>query len=331
MNGVPPPPHAAAGAGECRAARAGAILVERADRGLLLFGGRDAADLLHRLTTNAIRDLRPGQGRAAVFTTAKGRILDLVLVHALDEGLLLVTGPGRAPAVAAWVERYTFREEVRAEDRSATHAVLGLFGAGAAAVAGRLFGPEAGALPLHHVLRLEHGGAPFLLAATDPLAGGGYHLIAERDRLEPLRAALLGAGGVTAAGAACVDLLRIEAGLGEHGRELTEEHNPWEARLHDAISLTKGCYVGQEVVARLNTYRKVARVLVRLRMPGEPPAPGAALRAGDATLGAVTSAAAIPGEDRAVALAYVRDEDAVAGREVEVEGGGSARIEGPAR
>jgi folate-binding protein YgfZ len=330
----PPPADPAAIAAQYRAARAGAILVERADRGLLLFSGRDAADLLHRLTTNALRDLRPGEGRPAVFVTPKGRILDLVLFHVLDEGLLAITGPGRAPGVAAWVERYTFREDIRIEDRSAGHGILGLFGARAAPIAGRLFGAEAERLPPHGVVRGRAAGAPVLVAATFPLAGGGYHLVAERPRLEALRRAVLAAGEVTPAGRECLEILRIEAGLPEHGAELTERHNPWEARLHDAIALDKGCYVGQEVIARLHTYKKVANLLVRLRVPGGPPPPGAAVVAGGAPIGALTSAAAVPGEGRAVALGYVRDEDAVAGREVAVAApGGDVRavIEGPAR
>jgi folate-binding protein YgfZ len=334
VNPVPTPAGPAVIAGEYRAARSGAILADRDDRGVLLFSGRDAADLLHRLTTNALRDLRPGEGLPAVFATPKGRILDLVLFHALEEGLLAITGSGRAGAIAAWVERYTFREQIRVEDRSASHGIVGLFGARAAAIAGRRFGPEAERLPPHHVLRRAAAGGPVLVAATFPLAGGGYHLVAERPRLEGLRRELLATGGVTPAGPACLEILRIEAGLPEPGAELTERHNPWEARLDDAISLDKGCYVGQEVIARLHTYKKVAQVLVRLRIAGPPPPPGAALLAGDTPTGTLTSAAAVPGEERAVALGYVRDEDAVAGRQVAVaapQGGVTAVIEGPAR
>jgi folate-binding protein YgfZ len=328
VTGVPSPADAALAT--YRAARHGALCAVRPDRGLLLFSGKDAADLLHRLSTNALRDLRPGQGCATVFTTAKGRILDRALVHALDEGLLLVTGPGRAAPLAAWVERYTFREEVRAEDRGATHAVVGLYGAGAAAVVSRLFGPEAAALPRHHARRCALGGARVLAAATDPLGGGGFHLIAERPDLGAIESAAREAGAVPADPAG-LETLRIEAGLPEHGRELTEDHNPWEARLQDDISLVKGCYVGQEVIARLNTYRKVARLLVRLDVPGPPPAAGAAVQSGGEPIGSVTSAAAVPGSARSVALAYVRDEDAVPGKEVAIDGCGPARVEGPAR
>jgi aminomethyltransferase len=319
--------------GAWRAAHSGAVLVDRADLGRLFIGGKDALDLLHRLTTQSIQSLSVGQGTAAVFTTAKGRILDLVLLHRLEDGLLCLSGPGRAATVAAWIDRYTFREEVRVEDRSVSHGTLGIFGARAAACVAAIFGEDAAGRPLHHVTRVRSGGAEATLTRTFPLAGDGYHLTAEapalpalRDRiLEAPRAAGMPEAAPVPADAAVLEALRIDAGLPAAGRELSEEYNPWEARLGDAISLTKGCYVGQEVIARLNTYKKVSRYLVRLRVEGErPPAVPAPLRGGGETIGTLTSAAAVPGEGRIAALGYVRDEDAVAGAPVTVE-----QVDGP--
>ena len=129
-------------------------------------------------------------------------------------------------------------------------------------------------------------------------------------------------------------MLRIEAGLPAGGRELNEEHNPWEARLSDAISLEKGCYVGQEVIARLNTYKKVSKFLVRLLVAGnEDPVPGTPLCHQGETIGSVTSSARVPGTGTVLALGYVRDEDAVAGRTIRIGSstGAEARIEGFAR
>lgn len=310
-------------AAELRAARHGSILVDRSDCGRILFSGRDAADLLHRLTTAAVKGLQPGQGTAAVFTTNKGRILDLVTLHRLPEGILAITAPGRAAPVIAWVERYTFREEVKAEDRTGSHASLALHGAGASRTIARMFGEPAAGLPRHHAAAVECGGSPATLVRTWPLGGDGWLLVLPAAALEPARAALRGAdAGLIDAGPAALEVLRIEAGLPAPGSELTEDHNPWEARLDEAIALDKGCYVGQEVIARLHTYRKVARLLVRLEMDGTiVPLPAAAIvRAGE-KIGSITSAAGVPGEDRIVALGYVRDEDAAAADTVMVESG----------
>jgi len=328
-----------AAAEEYRAAHRAAILVDRSDLGRLALRGRDALDLLHRLTTNGIKDLRPGQGAATLFTTPKGRILDLVLLHRLEDEILALTGPGRSQPVASWIERFTIREEVRVEDLSAARGTLGLFGAQAARAVSGLFGEEAARRPLHDPLRVEVPGAQgarAVLCRTYPLVGEGYHLTAEVPDLPALRQSLLEEPrGVRAAGADCLEVLRIEAGLPAHGRELTEDYNPWEARLQDAISLTKGCYVGQEVIARLNTYKKVSKLLVRLQLAGgRAPAPGSLLESQGEAIGTLTSAAEVPGEDRVVALGYVRDEDAQAGREIEVASGAGrlrATIAGPAR
>ncbi len=302
------------------AAHGAAILADRSALGRLSIAGEDALDLLHRLSTNALKGLRAGEGAATVFTTAKGRILDLVCLHRLENRLLALTGEGRAAPLAAWIDRYTFRERVQVEDWSGTHGTLGIFGARAAEPVARVVGEVARRLPLHAAAPVTAAGTAAVLTRTFPLGGDGFHLVAETSAIPALRRALLDADpGLLAIEPGDLEPLRIEAGLPAAGRELTEEYNPWEARLDDAISLSKGCYVGQEVIARLHTYKKVAHLLVRLDIQGVA-APGlpAELRYGGAPTGRLTSAVLVPGEKRLIGLGYVRDEDAVAGRIVEV-------------
>jgi tRNA-modifying protein YgfZ len=323
-------------AAQYRAARSGTIVVDRSDLGRLSIRGRDALELLHRLTTNQLRTLLPGEGAATVFTTAKGRIIDHVVVHVLEDEILCLTGPGRSTQVKDWIDRYTFREDVKVDDRSLGRGTFGIFGAAAARTIGGLWGEAAAGRPLHHAVRVAIAGSPAVLARTFPLAGEGYHLTAEAASLPALRDALLRTpDGPVAAGAACLEALRIEAGLPASGRELTEDYNPWEARLQDAISLDKGCYVGQEVIARLHTYKKVSKQLVRLLLEGsEVLSSGAPLLVAGQPVGTLTSVAVVPGEGRVVGLGYVRDEDAVAGKELVVGGQATvsrATIVGPAR
>ena len=325
--------------GQYRAAHAAVVLADRTDLGRFRLSGKDAADLLHRLSTNAVKDLSEGSGVATVLTTNKGRILDLITVHRTGGALFGLCAAGRVRDILGWIDRFTFREVVTAEDWTASHRSLGLHGPRAAAVVMRLFGEGAGALPLHGVASASLGTVPVLVVRTFPLAGDSFVLTVKAESAAGLRAAIHGGAGepVVEAGSALLEVLRIEAGLPAAGLELTEEHNPWEARLADAISLSKGCYVGQEVVARLDTYKKVARQLVRLSLPA--PAAGSPagdpIRAGGEKVGVVTSSAVLPdGSGRAIALGYVATDAATPGRSVEVEHAGAsipARIEGVAR
>jgi folate-binding protein YgfZ len=317
-------------AADYRAAHDEAVLVDPFGVAALRVTGKDALDLLHRLSTNDLKAIPEGGGAPTVFTTAKGRIVALVTVHRLAGALHLLVETERAEALRDWIDRYTFREEVQVEDRRASHTTLGVCGPRARDLVAAVFPPAAGR-GLHGAAEVEVAGAPALLVRSFPLAGDAWLLNLPRAAADAARARLLAAGGagLVPASAGTVEALRLEAGLPAAGRELTEEHNPWEARLDEAISLSKGCYLGQEVIARLNTYRKVARLLVRLESdesgaaaPGAKALPfpeGAEVTAAGQTIGAVTSSVVLPeGENRVLALAYVRDEDAVPGKGVSV-------------
>lgn len=174
---------AATAVAEYAASREGAVLIDRSGIGRLAIRGRDALDLMHRLTTNAVRDLEPGEGTITVFTTAKGRILDLVTLQRLEDLIVCLTSPGQAPALSAWIDRYTFREEVAVEDQTDSHGALGLFGPQASAVVGDLFGDQAAGRPPHHPTRVELEGSPAVLTRTFPLGGCGYLITAARSAL----------------------------------------------------------------------------------------------------------------------------------------------------
>ena len=323
-------------AAEFRAAHETAIVADLAGRGRLGISGADAADLMHRLTTNSIRDLKPGEGRPAVFATAKGRIIDLVLFHRFDEEFLCTTGEGRANAVASWIDRYTFRDDVRVDDRSLTHRTIGIYGTKAADVASSLCPAAAAGWPAHHAERFDREGIEGVLARTCPLAGEGFLATVIAARAPALIDRLLERhAGTRTAGPDALEALRIEAGMPAPGRELTEDYNPWEAGLADAVDLNKGCYVGQEVIARLNTYDKVSKNLVRLKIAGpDMPPSGSALEIDGRRTGTLTSVAVVPGEDRIIGLGYVQDEHAEGGMKLHVAAPGGrigATIEGPAR
>lgn len=295
----------------------------------LVATGPDILDLLHRLSSGDVRGLEAGHGAPTVLTSAKGRIVERLFVHHLGaDGVLIVAGAGAASRVLDHLKRYTFAERIDITDRTAATASFAVIGPAWERVARAASLP---ALAPWGAATVEIRGVRAHLARSNGFDATGLQVVAPRERSDAIRGVLVDAA--TAEGGAVLDAAalepwRIARGLPASGAELNEDHNPLEAGLYDAVSFTKGCYVGQEVVARLNTYDKVSRALVRLELePALPlPEPGAAVRHGGKEVGAVTSAAKLPGEDRAVALAYIRSRDVPAGSEsLSVDGAAAPR------
>jgi hypothetical protein len=303
------PTHFGDAAAELRAALDASALVDRSSLARILATGADALDLLHRLSTGDLKGLRPGEGKPTVLTSPKGRIVERLFVHHLGaEGLLLVGGPGSASRVRAHVGRYTLREDVALTDMtdaSTQFAIVGPGGRDAAAAAGLPavppWGSVAGAL----------AGVPVQVLGEDGLSSEGLSVVlpsmTAAAAWEELARAVDTAGG-RPAGDAAAEAWRVLRGLPATGLELTEDHNPLEAGLRDAVSFSKGCYVGQEVVARLDTYDKVARSLFGFVLPMGtiPPAAGTPVLLGEHVVGTVTSALVPPGRRAPVAIAYVK-------------------------
>lgn len=290
-----------------------AALVARHDWGRLRATGKDFLDLVHRLSTGDVKDLPVGAARETVLTTAKGRIVArLVLARPDAGGVLALCGALEASRVEAHLGKYTFSEETGLSDVTASTAEFALLG------------PEAPALVSRaEARRLEIGGASVVAIGHDGFEAEGVTVVAEAADAGAVEHALLERAAGRSAGRDAAEAWRILRGYPAPVAELNEDHNPLEAGLREAVSFTKGCYVGQEVVARLNTYDKVSRALVRLTLPaGAPvPAPGSAVRAGGKEIGVVTSATHPPGRPGPVALAYVKAREAEGGPlEVLVQG-----------
>jgi aminomethyltransferase len=305
------------------AALEGAALYASEARGRIWMRDRDRAALLHRLSTNQIEQLRPGQGTDTVLATPIGRIIDLLSVYALDEALLLVTSPGRGPAIAGHLRKNIFfNDKVKLEDATATLGQLALYGPRAAALLGALGLPGA-ELPAHGIVMTGWRDQPLYLART-PALDGGLWLIALPAALAELGAALRDAGAHPL-DEATHEVLRVEAGQGAYGRELSLEYIPLETGLWHAVSFTKGCYVGQEIIARMESRGRLAKSLRGLRFAEPPPlspeahAPVARLDAGGKEAGDLTSIVESP-RYGLIGLAYVRTAHAEPGTRLAVAG-----------
>lgn len=306
---------------EYAAATQGVGVLDRSRMGRLKAIGADALDLLNRLSTNKLDELAIDAVMGAVLTTNKGRIIDLLFVLRQADYLLILTSPETRRRVAEWIDFYTFVEDVAVEDATEQTAMFSLMGDG---VADAL--PSLADLPPYGSAALDVDGTTALALRTDFAGARAYDLISPASDAQRLWDGLTDRGA-TPVGYAASDLLRIERGVPLQGHELTEDYNPLEANLWDFISFNKGCYIGQEVVARLNAYDKVQRHLARLSWEdGDNPAQGDALYADGRRIGELTSVAP-PECGRSVGLGYLRKAHAEPGVRLHIDAGVEVAVE----
>ena len=291
---------------EYRTVTDGAALFDRSDTGRLRLTGEDALDLLERLSTNALADLGVGEGIPTVLTSNKGRIIDLLLVMRQPDSLLVFAGPNTRNRVAEWIDFYTIVEDVETEDITGDTAMLSVAGAEAGPVLDGVARPGVSGMPLYRSAPATFGDIDATVVRSDFTGSSAYNIVVPAAAAGPLRERLM-EGGATPVGAEAVEAVRVERGVPVSGKELGEAYNPLEAGLKGFISFTKGCYVGQEVVARLDTYDKVQKHLVGITWGSDAlPGPDAKLVLDGRQVGVVTSAVGAPRLDSNIGLGYVR-------------------------
>lgn len=289
--------------------------------GVLLLSGRDRLAHLDRLSTNRVRDLSPGSVRATAVLTDAGRVVDVVACYAgAESALLLTTAPESTPVITAHLRRYILYDaDVRVTDAGDQVAVLRVVGPRArataeeavAAIVGRPLAAVGGSGEPEAAWRaVEDGPWPvWLLAHPSPGGMGGVDVVVPvgepAARTSEHLASSAGAGAAMDDGA--YDALRVAGCLPRFGAEVDGASNPLELGLRPLVDFAKGCYIGQEIVARLDTYERVQRRLVRLEAGG-PIAVGDRVVAAEggrrtARDGRVTTVVAIGGRWRALALA----------------------------
>ena len=321
------------------AARRGAAFIDLSARGRIVLTGADRVSYLQGLLTNDVAALRPGEGCYSAYLTPQGRMAADMAVVNLGAEVLLDVDAGVTAMLVDRLREFVFTEDVTVEDRTAAWTALAVHGPGAAALVADLvrpagdgapFGAEAlGALPEYHQRRGRFADAPAAVVRSDEIGEVGFVLYADAAAARPLAAALAEAGAA-ALDAETFALLRLEAGRPAFPADMDGGTIPLEAGIEGrAISQTKGCYVGQEVIVRIlhRGQGRVARRLVGLLLgDGDPPpAAGAALRAPEKPeaepVGAVTTARRSPALGRPIALGYVKRELATPGTALVVTDG----------
>ena len=308
------------------AARRASAIIDLSARGRIAVGGDDRASYLQGLLTNDIEALRSGDGCYAAYLTPQGRMIADMHVLNLGEELLLDVHPTVTAMLVDRFREFVFTEDVTVEDRTTRWAAVGVHGPESARVVSEVVRPgvgtgsgpvgadEPGGYPeyRHRVGHFE--GVPVVTACSNETGEVGFILYVDAG----VRAALgdaLAKAGATKLDAATFDLLRVEAGRPAFPADMNHETIPLEAGIEDrAISMSKGCYVGQEVIIRIlhRGQGRVGRRLVGISFEphGEPPAAGATLttRDDEKAVGAITSSVWSPALDRPIALGYVKRE-----------------------
>jgi folate-binding protein YgfZ len=290
-------------------------LLDRSDRGKLMVSGAEAAEYLQGQLTNDIEALGPGEGQYAALLDRKGHLqADMRVLRPSAEEIWVDTEPEALEAARRHLEMYKIGREVAIADLAGERAILSLIGPRSVEIAGTAV------LPQHACEAASIGGAACLAVGT----GDGIDLIARPADAGRLRKALIAAGAVEV-GPEAAEVMRIEAGTPRFGAEMSTETMPAEAGIvEDAVSFTKGCYIGQEPVARLHYKGRPNRHLRGLELSAPAP-PEASLKLGEKEVGRIGSACVSPARGP-IALAIVRRE-AELGAELAVgEDGVTARV-----
>jgi folate-binding protein YgfZ len=294
---------------EYRAAQERAVVFDETDRGRIDVEGTEAAAFLHRITANDVQGVPSGAGSRNLLLSSKGKVLyEFDLARDTDRFSLSVPR-GQSKGLLAALDTYLFAEKVVLKDATSEHAPIEVCGPLGAEIVAEAVGAQPPTRD-HEWSRCAFGDGSVAVTRLVVAGSPGFRLDAGPARAVELWERLH-AAGAKPAGLAVRDILRVEAGRASIGADVDDGVYPQEARWEDAFSLTKGCYIGQEVVAKIDTYGGLNKRLVGLRISHDDPiAHGTRLFREDAgewrDLGVITSWAYSFVLDTGLALAYVK-------------------------
>ncbi len=301
--------------------------------GKLRLTGKDALDLVNRISTNDLDGMRPGMGKQSFFATEKGRVVDLCTVYMQQVSILIRTSPNNSGNVKKWIEKFVISEDVKVEDVTESFPMFYVAGPSSADFLNKFAHSsfksflDISEMPRFNFIRTFLGPHEIFLSRVNFVMGDGYILYVNPADSEAIWNSLLDNSekyGAVPAGSETFEVLRIENGTPLYPQELNEDMNPLEVNAIEAISDNKGCYVGQEVIARLQTYDKVRKRLVGLVADSKMPHGSKVYdgRSGtDNEIGVVTSSVKSPGLGKEIALAYISMQQVIPGSKYSVRVG----------
>jgi folate-binding protein YgfZ len=301
------------------AVKQGAGLADLSHTGRLSITGKDSISFLNSLLTNDASQLKDGMGQRSALLNTKARVLADLYLYNQPNRVIVDTGDSPGSRVKEVLERYVITEDVQIRDVGADLVLITLQGANAAKAIKETLGVDAQSLkPLQSAAI-----GPSIIVSRDRTGLGGFDFFVPIDEAESVWQGLLlrsGDFGLNPVGMTALEALRLEAGFPKYGVDVDENTIILEAGYKDAISFSKGCYLGQEVVARATHIGRVNKQLARIDLETqEPPPKGTRLKSEGLDAGFITSAAFSPGLGRVAGLGYANRDFAKAGIELEAE------------
>jgi folate-binding protein YgfZ len=284
------------------------------NRGLILGTGNDRLDLLHRLSTNSTRDLKQGDEVENILTTDKGRIFSILRILAFKDQIIMVTPDSiTTDNTISWLEKYTIMDDFQTKNISKDYKVISIFGDDTSEIVTSLFGvtpPDKGKYATIFIAEKE----AFIIRSNRLTGATSFSIILPIEIYDFLTNII--SEVIPEIDNETYLTFRIEAGLPTFGSELNENYNPLEAGITNLISWTKGCYIGQEVIARLDTYDKVQRHLCGLVLNQNVKDHEYDLLTinsidDDARIGTITSICFSPKLNKTICLGYIKTKYAI--------------------
>ena len=309
----------------------GAGLIDLSSRGRMRVAGSEAIMFLNGLITNDMKTLAENRWMAAAFPNVQGRLIAAVrVVRLADESTKEKTSPtflieseaATHESVLKTIARFTMAGDFRVTDLTSETTLLSVQGEGATEIARKVLGGAVAEIPRDGALTIDLQQSVVTVIRATHTGEDGFDLIVNTTEAVALWDSLIEAGAQPV-GHDALEILRIEAGIARYGRDMDETNVVTETNLDDAVSFTKGCYIGQEIIARIKYRGHVAKKLSGLMFEqNEPIEVGASIKSAEGKdIGRVTSVARSPRLNRTIALGYVRYEYLAAGTSVKVVSG----------
>lgn len=307
-------------------------LIDQSHRGKLRLKGKDRIDFLHGMTTNDIKKLTPGSGLYTTFTTDKAKMLADGRVYCLPDALWIDVEPGVRDKLQKHLDKFTLVSDVLIENLTEAFGLLSIHGPSSHGIMAQLIKPESVPTQEYSTASVLLDGVPILAARNEDTGEAGFDFYIPIDQTAAIWSRLIQVGGphgLKPVGLDALNSLRIEAGIPIFGIDMDESNFPMEAGLEArAISYTKGCYIGQETIARADAQGRMNKRLMGLELAGESvPKKGQSILAPQESSGAepkivgsVTSSVNSPTLGKVIAMGYVRYDLAKPGSDVVIEG-----------